>query len=131
MFDICIRCGLKKEKGDAEEKGTSGSTAVRYIHQGLEMSNTELEKAKREEKARILRSGRLVLVLDLDHTLLNSARFSELSQEEHYVMHRIIAAADCEANHGQPRRVVSAGAQFAAACDYLGRRDVVEAEKAE
>lgn len=33
--------------------------------------------------------------------------------------------------HGQPRRVVSAGAQFAAACDYLGRRDVVEAEKAE
>ena len=33
--------------------------------------------------------------------------------------------------HGQPRRVVSAGAQFAAACDYLGRRDVVEATKAE
>ena len=33
--------------------------------------------------------------------------------------------------HGQPRRVVSAGAQFAAACDYLGRRDVAEATKAE
>ena len=117
MFDICIRCGLKKEKGDAEEKGTSGSTAVRYIHQGLEMSNTELEKAKREEKARILRSGRLVLVLDLDHTLLNSARFSELSQEEHYVMHRIIAAADCEANGGGKDDVQRAAAAIQAVED--------------
>ena len=117
MFDICIRCGLKKEKGDAEEKGTSGSTAVRYIHQGLEMSNTELEKAKREEKARILRSGRLVLVLDLDHTLLNSARFSELSQEEHYVMHRIIAAADCEANGGGQDDVQRAAATIQAVED--------------
>ena len=83
---------------------------MRYIHQGLEMSNAELEKAKREEKRRILLSGRLVLVLDLDHTLLNSARFSELSQEEHYVMHRIIAAADCEANGGSKEEVQQAAA---------------------
>lgn len=114
MFDICIRCGKKKEKGDGDAGGTrggdSGNTAVRYIHQGLEMSNAELEKAKREEKRRILLSGRLVLVLDLDHTLLNSARFSELSQEEHYAMHRIIAAADCEANGGSKEEVQQAAA---------------------
>ena len=114
VFDICIRCGEKKERGDSDAGGTrggdSGSTAVRYIHQGLEMSNAELEKAKREEKRRILLTGRLVLVLDLDHTLLNSARFSELSQEEHYMMHRIIAAADCEANGGSKEEVQQAAA---------------------
>ena len=50
---------------------------MRYIHAGLELSNDELEKAKREEKQRVLLSGKLLLVLDLDHTLLNSARFAE------------------------------------------------------
>ena len=68
---------------------------MRYIHAGLELSNDELEKAKREEKQRVLLSGKLLLVLDLDHTLLNSARFAELRQAEHDVLGRIIAARAC------------------------------------
>ena len=41
---------------------------------------------------RVLLSGKLLLVLDLDHTLLNSARFADLTQDDHDVLGRIVAA---------------------------------------
>jgi hypothetical protein len=110
-----VRCGKRRDKDEkeAEKKrnggdggGGSGSgnargggggggnaTSMRYIHEGLELSNAELERAKKEEKMQLLRSGKLLLVLDLDHTLLNSARFSELSQEQHDGLHRVGVAA--------------------------------------
>ena len=65
---------------------------MRYIHEGLELSNAELDRAKREERARVLRSGKLLLVLDLDHTLLNSARFSDLSQAQHNALGMVVLA---------------------------------------
>ena len=107
MFDICVRCGKRREKGDDDASGGGGgagggdkSTSMRYIHEGLELSASELEKAKREEKRRVLTSGKLLLVLDLDHTLLNSARFSELTQEQHDGLHRVIAAWECREKGG-------------------------------
>ena len=81
MMDVCVACGKRRERGERGDGAQGASTAMRYIHEGLEMSSAELDRAKAEEKTRVLNSGKLLVVLDLDHTLLNSARFSELSQE--------------------------------------------------
>ena len=84
------------EKGSATEASAPATTSMRYIHEGLELSNAELDRAKREERARVLRSGKLLLVLDLDHTLLNSARFSDLSQAQHNALGMVILARAAE-----------------------------------
>ena len=81
---------------------------MRYIHEGLELSNDELEKAKREEKTRVLLSGKLLLVLDLDHTLLNSARFADLTQDDHDVLGRIVAARACADAGGSEEDIAKA-----------------------
>ena len=38
-----------------------------------------------------MQNGKLTLILDLDHTLLNSTQFKELTQEEHDLLHECIA----------------------------------------
>jgi len=105
MFEICVVCGERRAAEDARGTGAArgrdegdGSglrghftTSMTYIHEGLTLSNEELEKAKREEKARVLQNGKLTLILDLDHTLLNSTQFKELTQEEHDLLHECIA----------------------------------------
>lgn len=48
----------------------------------MEVSSLEAERLRRSTAAALLAARRLLLVLDLDHTLLNSAQYSELSQEE-------------------------------------------------
>ena len=113
MFDICVVCGERKGAGDdasgragtrgGESDGLRGhfTTSMRYIHEGLTLSNEELEKAKREEKARVLENGKLTLILDLDHTLLNSSQFKELSQEQHDLLHECIAQEQQGLKEGQ------------------------------
>ena len=72
--------------GDEEKKeergGANAETAVRYLHEGLTVSDKLLREAKNEERMATLNQGKLFLVLDLDHTLLNSCRFDELNDEE-------------------------------------------------
>lgn len=122
LHDICVRCGTRREKNvfsRTSRGGGSGSfggtvkksTSMRYIHAGLELSNDELEKAKREEKQRVLLSGKLLLVLDLDHTLLNSARFAELTQAEHDTLGRVIAARACADAGGSEAEIRKAASE--------------------
>ena len=49
----------------------------RYVHQGLTISHGEAARLRADGLARVLAAKRLLLVLDLDHTLLNSTRLSE------------------------------------------------------
>ena len=53
-------------------------TARRYISEGLELREEELSRLRADEQRRVLASRKLFLILDLDHTLLNSARASEV-----------------------------------------------------
>ena len=53
----------------------------RYIHTGLEISVREAQRLRAGAAGQLLSSRKLMLVLDLDHTLLNSTRFEDLSPE--------------------------------------------------
>ncbi|EFN54779.1 hypothetical protein CHLNCDRAFT_134722 [Chlorella variabilis] len=72
MGGICIRCGALK--GEAEEQGV----ALTYIHRGLVVSKHEAERVRQGTADRLLAHRKLLLILDLDHTLLNSTRFTEV-----------------------------------------------------
>lgn len=87
---ICIRCGTLKMTGpeaETRDEGSSGGggdspLALRYIHHGLEVSRGEADRLRAGTVQRALASRRLLLVLDLDHTLLHSTRLSDLSFEQ-------------------------------------------------
>lgn len=76
---LCIRCAAAKPLDEVTDER---SVALRYIHAGLEVSSREAERIKSTELQKILLKRKLYLVLDLDHTLLNSARFIEVTSDE-------------------------------------------------
>ncbi|KAI7844187.1 hypothetical protein COHA_002322 [Chlorella ohadii] len=80
MGGICIRCGALKD--EAEEQGV----ALSYIHRGLEVSKHEAERVRQGTADRLLAGRKLLLILDLDHTLLNSTRFIEVPPESEAVL---------------------------------------------
>ena len=100
MGGICIRCGALKPAQEVQNlhqsTGTdpSGNTslALKYIHHGLEVSRDEAERLRLSTVERALASRRLLLILDLDHTLLHSSRFSDLTPVQHEVLNARQAA---------------------------------------
>ncbi|KAI5064813.1 hypothetical protein GOP47_0019508 [Adiantum capillus-veneris] len=79
LHGLCIRCGFLKTLDDIIDER---NVALRYIHAGLEVSNQEADRIRSNELEKILLRKKLYLVLDLDHTLLNSARFIEVTSDE-------------------------------------------------
>jgi RNA polymerase II C-terminal domain phosphatase-like 3/4 len=67
--------------GAAQEDGQEEGLALRYIHHGLEISKGEAERLRREAALRVRSERKLLLILDLDHTLLNSSRMMEVPAE--------------------------------------------------
>ena len=120
VFGICVHCGQRaetttttrnttdadvpedddddddrrKERDNKEEKGKT--TAVRYLHEGLTVSDKLLREAKREERKATLKQGKIFLVLDLDHTVLNSCRFDEVNDEERATLDAKVAKREEE-----------------------------------
>lgn len=54
--------------------------------QDLRLANDEITRLRDRDLKNLLRHKKLYLVLDLDHTLLNSTRFADVTQEEGYLM---------------------------------------------
>eukprot|EP00252_Welwitschia_mirabilis_P012261 TRINITY_DN2723_c0_g2_i1.p1 TRINITY_DN2723_c0_g2~~TRINITY_DN2723_c0_g2_i1.p1 ORF type:complete len:519 (-),score=110.99 TRINITY_DN2723_c0_g2_i1:215-1771(-) len=79
MWSVCIRCG--KMKSDSEDNEQS-AVPLRYIHKDFELSDSEIARLREDDLKKSLPNQKLYLVLDLDHTLLNSARFIDVSPEE-------------------------------------------------
>ena len=119
VFGICVHCGRRAEtttttnktnktnKTDADvpdnddddddKKEENGkTTAVRYLHEGLTVSDKLLREAKREERKATLKQGKIFLVLDLDHTVLNSCRFDEVNDEERATLDTKVAKREEE-----------------------------------
>ena len=104
---ICIRCGaLKGETSESEariassgkglspSRGSPPSLALRYIHHGLEVSQDEAARLRKETVQKSLESRRLFLILDLDHTLLHSTRAIDLMPEEAAVLMQRLGQQD-------------------------------------
>ncbi|XP_016579808.2 RNA polymerase II C-terminal domain phosphatase-like 4 [Capsicum annuum] len=77
MGGMCIRCGQKVE----DESGV----AFGYIHKNLRLADDEIARLRDKDLKNLLRHKKLYLVLDLDHTLLNSTRLGDISEEELYL----------------------------------------------
>lgn len=56
--------------------------------QDLRLANDEIDRLRDRDMKNLLRHKKLYLVLDLDHTLLNSTRFSDITQEEGYLLNQ-------------------------------------------
>ena len=81
-----------RDDGDGLPPGSESpkNMALNYIHHGLEVSKTEMERAKMATKRQALERKKLLLVLDLDHTLLNSTRMTDLSEEDTAKLHEMM-----------------------------------------
>jgi RNA polymerase II C-terminal domain phosphatase-like 3/4 len=78
--------------------------ALRYIHAGLRVSAAEAARLREASDAASKAARRLHLVLDLDHTLLNSTRLDEIPRDTcGGAMDALIAAEDAKvaANGGE------------------------------
>ncbi|CAH9057087.1 unnamed protein product [Cuscuta epithymum] len=74
---MCIRCGQLMDN----ESGVSFG----YIHKNLRLTSDEVARLREKDLKNLLQHKKLYLVLDLDHTLLNSTRLSDISPEEEYL----------------------------------------------
>ncbi|KAH9767295.1 RNA polymerase II C-terminal domain phosphatase-like 4 [Citrus sinensis] len=74
---MCYRCGKRLE----EESGVTFS----YICKGLRLGNDEIDRLRNTDMKHLLRHRKLYLILDLDHTLLNSTLLLHLTPEEDYL----------------------------------------------
>ncbi|OMO93357.1 hypothetical protein CCACVL1_06522 [Corchorus capsularis] len=75
---MCIICG---EKLGIEESGVNFG----YVHKNLRLGNDEIVRLRSADMKNLLRNKKLCLVLDLDHTLLNSTELIDLTPEEEYL----------------------------------------------
>ncbi|GMJ01717.1 C-terminal domain phosphatase-like 4 [Hibiscus trionum] len=74
---MCIICGQRVD----EESGVTFG----YIHKGLRLGNDEIVRLRSTDMKNLLHHKKLYLVLDLDHTLLNSTLLNHLTSEEEYL----------------------------------------------
>ncbi|KMS99186.1 hypothetical protein BVRB_2g047230 [Beta vulgaris subsp. vulgaris] len=77
LRDLCIGCGKRMDDG--------AGVAFGYIHKDLRLGNDEISRLRNADVRSLLRHKKLYLVLDLDHTLLNSTRLEDINSEEEYL----------------------------------------------
>ncbi|CAH2069577.1 unnamed protein product [Thlaspi arvense] len=75
--NICIVCGQMVEE-------TTG-VSLRYINKGIRLHEDEISRLRDSDMKFLQRQRKLCLVLDLDHTLLNSTVLKDLKPEEEYL----------------------------------------------
>ncbi|XP_078443790.1 C-terminal domain phosphatase-like 4 isoform X2 [Wolffia australiana] len=83
---LCMVCG------QMEEDDGSG-VPFGYIHKDLKLGSSEIDRLRGADMKNLLRRKKLILVLDLDHTLLNSTRLVDLSAEEHHLIEQALTTA--------------------------------------
>ncbi|XP_074562651.1 RNA polymerase II C-terminal domain phosphatase-like 4 [Curcuma longa] len=83
---LCIRCGQIEEDGSG--------VAFGYIHKDLRLGNVEIERLRGADLKNLLHKKKLILILDLDHTLLNSTRFADITSDEEYLFRQIDGMKD-------------------------------------
>eukprot|EP00803_Ostreobium_quekettii_P008034 evm.model.scf_1145EXC.6 EVM.evm.TU.scf_1145EXC.6 scf_1145EXC:29722-31548(-) len=99
MYGLCIRCGCQRSDGD----GGGGSVPLRYFHRGLELSRAEADRMAQDKLALLDQDRKLNLVLDLDHTLLNTVVVADVSEEQTRLVRKWMDREEAEEGRGQRR----------------------------
>ncbi|KAI3870517.1 hypothetical protein MKX03_022710 [Papaver bracteatum] len=60
-----------------------------YIHRNLKVASQELARLRKKDLNTLFQKKKLILVLDLDHKLLNSTHFQHISPDEEYIKNQI------------------------------------------
>lgn len=109
MWGINFVTGRTIEEEDASQ--AQDLVKLSYgSYMGVQLSTSELRKIKAQECAQILRNKKLVLVLDLDHTLLHSCAQNELlDQEVQTALRNFVEQKRSEMNRGYAEAEPSAG----------------------
>ncbi|CAL1358777.1 unnamed protein product [Linum trigynum] len=84
---MCIVCGAQ-----VEVSGVSFAN----IHKEILIGNAEVARLRDTDTKSVLCRKKLYLVLDLDHTLLNSTLLSHMVPEEGYLNNQIDSVQDCQ-----------------------------------
>ncbi|GIL83980.1 hypothetical protein Vretimale_10976 [Volvox reticuliferus] len=84
----------------------AGILRLKHLHANMEVevSNDEAERIRRDTVSRLLNRKRLILILDLDHTLLNSVHVGEISEDTAPQLSKVLKHEE-EANLG-PKRLL-------------------------
>ncbi|XP_052199388.1 RNA polymerase II C-terminal domain phosphatase-like 4 [Diospyros lotus] len=82
---MCMICGQRVDDDtDVPKYGTT--VQLNYIHKDLRLGNDEIVRLRNRDLKNLFRQKKLYLVLDLDHTLLNSTRLVDVTPEEEYLL---------------------------------------------
>lgn len=123
LHGLCIRCGFLKPSDELNDERNVALRYIHAVSinksffvgrpclaslsmwilaaitsrllQGLEVSSLEAERIRSNELEKILSKRKLYLVLDLDHTLLNSARFVEVTFDEDAYLRSVYLDVEC------------------------------------
>uniref|UniRef100_A0A1D1YIC0 RNA polymerase II C-terminal domain phosphatase-like n=1 Tax=Anthurium amnicola TaxID=1678845 RepID=A0A1D1YIC0_9ARAE len=84
---LCMKCGQTVEDDKL-------GVPLSYIHKDLKLGAVEIDRLRGADLKNLLREEKLILILDLDHTLLNSTRLIDVSSEERYLLEQATAGGD-------------------------------------
>lgn len=73
---MCFVCGKSKSEIEEQDKHVN----VGYLQTGLHLSQNEIKKTQKRKYDNLVQRKKLLFVLDLDHTLLNSTTFKDVPQ---------------------------------------------------
>uniref|UniRef100_A0A453BXE9 RNA polymerase II C-terminal domain phosphatase-like n=1 Tax=Aegilops tauschii subsp. strangulata TaxID=200361 RepID=A0A453BXE9_AEGTS len=85
---LCFRCGKRQDEEDVP------GVAFGYVHKGLRLGTTEIDRLRGSDLKNLLREKKLILILDLDHTLINSTKLHDISAAENNLGIQIAASKD-------------------------------------
>ncbi|XP_047950922.1 RNA polymerase II C-terminal domain phosphatase-like 4 isoform X2 [Salvia hispanica] len=78
---LCMKCGKLVDDDSA--------ISLKYINENLRIANDEMARLRDKDfKDLLCHRKKLYLVLDLDHTLLNSARLTDIKEDETYLINQ-------------------------------------------
>ncbi|KAI3883968.1 hypothetical protein MKX03_028604 [Papaver bracteatum] len=80
---MCVKCAQVVDDDDLS------AVPIGYIHSDLKVASQELARLRKKDLNTLFQRKKLILVLDLDHTLLNSTHFQHISTDEEYLNHQI------------------------------------------